>query len=142
MRDLFRRMGDAMARFFYGRNGSDQLNLALLVLYLAVWVLQIIFSRSRVVLPVLNILSLALMVLVLFRMLSKNLTKRRAENQRFLAWWQPIYGRISGAKQRRQDKDHRYFTCKSCGTMCRVPAGKGKIELTCPKCGNKFVVKS
>ena len=83
-----------------------------------------------------------LAVLVLFRTFSRNLSKRRAENERFLAWWRPVKQRITGAWQRRRDKDHKYFTCKNCKTICRVPTGKGKIEITCPKCGGKIIGKS
>ena len=80
--------------------------------------------------------------LLLFRMFSRNLVRRRAENARFLAWWSPIRGRLAGMRQRSLDKEHKYFTCKSCKTICRVPAGKGKIEITCPKCGGKIIGKS
>ena len=80
--------------------------------------------------------------LLLFRMFSRNLVRRRAENARFLAWWSPIRGRLAGMRQRSLDREHKYFTCKSCKTICRVPAGKGKIEITCPKCGEKIIGKS
>ena len=142
MRDFFNRIGGAIARFMYGRNGSDQLNMALLVVYLFVWVLELFFSRVRLVMGLLNLVSLVLIVVVFFRLFSKNLPKRRAENERFLAWWYPMKNRVSGAAARRKDKEHKYFTCKQCGTICRVPAGKGKIEITCPKCGGKIVGKS
>ena len=90
----------------------------------------------------LEAVTVALAVLVLFRTFSRNLSKRRAENERFLAWWRPVKQRITGARQRRRDKDHKYFTCKNCKTICRVPTGKGKIEITCPKCGGKIIGKS
>ena len=80
--------------------------------------------------------------LILWRTFSRNMSKRRAENRRFLNWWLPLKSRAAGAKARRADKEHRYFTCKNCKTICRVPAGKGKIEITCPKCGHKLIVKS
>lgn len=47
----------------------------------------------------------------------------------------------AGAKARRADKEHKYFTCR-CGAICRVPVGKGKIVITCPKCGAKIEAKS
>ena len=83
-----------------------------------------------------------LAAVILWRCLSKNLAKRRAENARFLAWWRPKRARLTAARARRKDRDHRYFPCKSCGAVCRVPAGKGHIEITCPKCGNTLRVKS
>lgn len=142
MRNFFYRLSSATARFMYGRNGGDQLNVALLVVYLAVCLLQAVFASRQSVSAVLHLLTLVIAVLVLFRMFSRNLEKRRAENARFLSWWNPIQCRFTGARQRRLDKEHKYFTCKTCKTICRVPAGKGKIEITCPKCGQKIIGKS
>lgn len=126
----------------YGRNGTDQLNMALLCAYLAALVLAALLGRISPVRVLLEAVTVALAVLVLFRTFSRNLSKRRAENERFLAWWRPVKQRITGARQRRRDKDHKYFTCKNCKTICRVPTGKGKIEITCPKCGGKIIGKS
>ena len=142
MRNFFYRISGAMARFMYGRNGNDQLNLALLMVYILVVLLQAVLIRIETVRMVLEIVSLLLALVILFRSFSKNLARRRAENARFLNWWHPVKSRISGAQQRRKDKDHKYFTCKSCKTICRVPVGKGKIEITCPRCGGKIIGKS
>lgn len=142
MRNFFYRIGNALARFMYGRNGSDQLNIALLGVYLALWLVQALLVRFWLARLALEAVSVALAVLVLFRTFSRNLPKRRAENAKFLHWWYPLKGRISGARQRSQDKEHKYFTCKNCKTICRVPVGKGKIEITCPKCGQKIIGKS
>lgn len=142
MRNFFYRLSSATARFMYGRNGGDQLNVALLVVYLAACLLQAVFARRHGISALLHLLTLAIAVLVLFRMFSRNLEKRRAENARFLSWWHPLQCRLSGARQRRLDKEHKYFTCKTCKTICRVPAGKGKIEITCPKCGQKIIGRS
>ena len=105
---------------------------------------QVLFSTLRWQVPALlcEILLWPLMFLIFFRMFSKNLPKRRAENQRFWNWWCGIKSRNAGAKARHADKDHKYFTCKTCGTICRVPVGKGKIIITCPKCGAQIHAKS
>lgn len=145
MRNFLYRMQNAILRFMYGRNGSDQLNTALLILYLALWImgnLLVVLTKSSLLASIVNVLMTVLAVTIFFRMLSKNLVKRRAENQKFLAWWSPMKNRLKGMKQRSADKDHKYFTCKSCKTICRVPVGKGKIVITCPKCGNKISAKS
>ena len=101
----------------YGRNGVDALNWALFVL------------------------ELVLMFIVLIRIFSRDLTQRRAENAKFLSWWAPKMNAMRGAQARRADKAHKYVRC-SCGAYCRVPKGVGKVELTCPKCGKKKVVKT
>ncbi len=142
MRNFFYRISSAIARFMYGRNGSDQLNLALLAAYVVVLLVQAVLSRIFIARVILEAVSLALAVVILFRSFSRNLSRRRSENARFLNWWNPVRSRMEGARQRGQDKEHKYFTCKNCKTICRVPAGKGKIEITCPKCGGKIIGKS
>lgn len=142
MRNVFYQFTNALARFMYGRNGTDQLNVALLVFYLVLCVLRVFFGHSEAAAVAFNILTLVTAVLLLYRIFSRNLAKRRAENARFLNWWNPIRSRFAGMRQRSQDKDHKYFTCKNCKTICRVPVGKGKIEITCPKCGEKIIGKS
>jgi hypothetical protein len=122
-----------------GRNGQDQLNLFLTVVCLVLLVLSA-FIRGGFG-SFLNGLALALLILSWFRMLSRNLPRRRAENEKFLRWWGPRRDAITGARSRRADKAHKYVRC-SCGAYCRVPRGVGKIELTCPKCGKKKIVKT
>ena len=136
---MFQRMRDGMIRFMYGRNGMDQLNRALLAVYLVICVLRALFLTGR---PnaagsaaLSNLLITALALLIFFRMFSKNLYKRREENQRWANWWWSVKNKSAGARARHADKDHKYFTCKSCKAICRVPVGKGKIVITCPKCG-------
>ena len=142
MKNFLYRISSAMARFMYGRNGNDQLNLALLAAYAAVLLVQALLGRIQAARAVLEAVSLVLAVVIVFRTFSRNLAKRRAENAKFLNWWYPVKNQISGARQRSQDKEHKYFTCKNCKAICRVPAGKGKIEITCPKCGGKIIGKS
>ena len=134
----------AIARFMYGRNGMDQLNRALFWGYMGTFLAQVLFSTLRWQVPALlcAILLWPLMFLIFFRMFSKNLPKRRAENQRLLNWWFGNKSRNAGAKASHADKETKYFTCKTCGTICRVPVGKGKIIITCPKCGAQIHGKS
>ena len=140
MQGFFYKVSSAMARFMYGRNGTDQLNWAILVVYLILWVLRTVVSLLQVpfAATVIDVVMLLLAIALLWRTFSRNLPKRRAENQKFVNWWWPIKSRFSAAKARRADKEHKYFTCKNCKTICRVPAGKGKIVITCPKCGHKI----
>ena len=142
MRNFLYRVSSAMARFMYGRNGNDQLNLALLTVYVLVLLIQALLGRVVIARIILEAVSLVLAVAILFRTFSKNLSKRRAENTKFLNWWYPVKNRIAAARSRSKDKEHKYFTCKNCKAICRVPAGKGKIEITCPKCGGKIIGKS
>ncbi len=131
---------DALYRFMYGRNGVDALNWALFAVELVLSLLSS-FVRVQAVAATLYFLSAVLMFIVLIRIFSRNLTQRRAENAKFLAWWMPKANAMRGAKARRADKAHKYVRC-SCGAYCRVPKGVGKVELTCPKCGRKKVIKA
>ena len=131
---------NALYRFMYGRNGVDALSWALVVLEVVLSLLSA-FIHVRGVSQVLYFVSTALMFVVLLRIFSRNLARRQAENAKFLTWWTPKANAIRGARARRADKAHKYVRC-SCGTYCRVPRGVGKIELTCPKCGRKKVIKT
>lgn len=128
----------ALQRLMYGRNGSDQLGRAAIVAALVLDVVSMFVIRNRY-LQLVGILlywvAMALLLYAIFRAFSKNLYKRREENSKFLQWtWKVKNGR-SAAKARHADTAHKYFTCKNCKTICRVPVGKGKVIITCPKCG-------
>ena len=131
---------NALYRFMYGRNGVDALSWALVVLEVVLSLLSA-FIHVRGVSQTLYFVSTALMFVVLLRIFSRDLARRQAENAKFLTWWTPKANAIRGAKARRADKAHKYVRC-SCGAYCRVPRGVGKIELTCPKCGRKKVIKT
>jgi peptidoglycan/LPS O-acetylase OafA/YrhL len=66
--------------------------------------------------------------IAIFRSLSRNIYKRYEENRKFLVFFQKL-----------KDKDHRYYNCPRCRQQVRVPKGKGKISITCPKCREKFI---
>ena len=134
-------MREKMMRFMAGRNGNDQLNL---FLYAADAILLIAATLVRGQAG--RWMWLAVLILlgyIYFRMFSKNLTKRREENGKYL---RVRYSIQAGFKIRRekwvQRKDYKFFTCPSCKTTLRVPRGHGKIKIVCRKCGNSFTGKS
>ena len=134
-------MREKMLRFMAGRNGNDQLNL---FLYAADAILLIAATLVRGQAG--RWMWLAVLILlgyIYFRMFSKNLTKRREENGKYL---RVRYSIQAGFKIRRekwvQRKDYKFFTCPSCKTTLRVPRGHGKIKIVCRKCGNSFTGKS
>lgn len=123
-----------LRRFMAGRYGGDQLNLALVVVSL---LLSIVIRFIPV--PYLSIVSYAPLIWSVYRMLSRNLVKRRAENERFLRVWHPVTRFFTRTVSRLRDKTHRYYACPKCRQTCRVPKGRGKIAINCPKCGTRFV---
>lgn len=145
IQDALQKLRIAIGRFMLGRNGMDQLNYALLWGYLFVCVVRAIVvavTRSLIAGRVFDVLLDVVIVAILFRVLSRNLPRRQAENMRFLDWWRRTRLITDGAIKRHKDKAHKYYTCKQCGTLCRVPAGKGNIIITCPKCGAKIQAKT
>ena len=142
--NFLQRIGNALSRFMYGRNGVDRLTLTMVWTALVLDIINI-FLREKVPLAysIIGTVAGIITLLALFRMFSRNLEKRRAENAAFLqkVWW-PIKRRFNSGRQQRMDKEHRYFTCPSCGAVCRVPRGKGRIVITCPRCGNEIHGKS
>lgn len=142
--NFLQRIGNALSRFMYGRNGVDKLGLTMLWAAILLDLINMFLRESQpAVYSVISLASGILMLWMLFRMFSRNLEKRRGENARFMekVWW-PVSRRIAGSRRQRMDKEHRYFTCPSCGAVCRVPRGKGRIVITCPRCGNEIHGKS
>ena len=146
MSGFFSKLRSGIERFMYGRNGADHLCVALLVCYVLLTLLQtilvILFPFQQMVSSVTSVLLLLIAIVMLFRIFSRNLEKRRRENQKFLSWWAPKQRSFTAWRARLRDKDHKYFRCRRCGVRCRVPRGKGRIEITCPKCGGKIHGKS
>ncbi len=126
---MWRGFRSAMVRFMAGRYGMDRLNSVFLWSSL-ILVLVAMFLPGKAKL-ILTLLSYLIMGIAIFRLLSRNTYKRYRENRRFLMRLDQI-----------KDRDHKYYTCPKCRQPVRVPRGKGKISITCPKCKEKFIKKT
>lgn len=127
-----------LQNFMRGRYGVDQLNFFLLILAIVIMVVATIFQ-----IPFVSWISVFLLVLSYFRMFSRNVYKRSAENTKYLRMVYPISSRFKNLKKRWNDrKTHKYLKCPNCKQQMRVPKGKGEITVTCPKCHTKFDAKS
>ena len=115
---FFQKLSNALSRFMYGRNGSDQLGWASIILLLVLNTVNLFLrsSSSDTVYMLLTTADLVLMVWILFRMFSRNLPKRRRENAWFLA---KIVNPVKNRRMRSMDKQHKYFTCPKCGGSIR-----------------------
>ena len=129
-RQFFSRINAGLRRFMQGRYGSDKLNTALLITGLVTCFLSMVAGVGIIGL-VLTVVSYILMGIVIFRMLSRNTYKRYQENRKYLLMI-----------ERFKDKEHRHYDCPRCRQPVRVPRGKGKIAITCPKCKEKFIRKT
>lgn len=130
LRRLCAQFSAGLHDFMEGRYGTDRLNMVILGIGLAASVLSMVVHCTPVNL-VLFVLSYAMMIWAIFRGLSRNTYKRYQENRKFLQ----ITGRL-------KDRQNRYFDCPQCRQMVRVPRGKGKISITCPRCHEKFIRKT
>ena len=134
-----------MSRFFpggfHGRYGVDHLSIALVILSCTLSLFTPRYHRGPAA-TLSALLSAALLVAALWRTLSKNTSRRWAENQKFLSFWIPLQTRITAFWNRLTDRSHRYFRCPSCGQTLRVPKGRGTIRITCPRCHQEIVRKT
>lgn len=132
-----------LRRFMYGRYGSDQLNNFLFGVILLLFLLQIVF-RGAVVYMVLLAVGYAVLLLYMFRTFSRNIYKRQAENQKFLRLWNPVKNYFKFLRRRVQERNgvHKLYRCPKCRQTIRVPKGKGKIAIRCPKCRFEFIKKT
>ncbi len=126
-----------MMRFMAGRYGGDQLNILLIAFYV---ILYVVYLFTRMV--IFELLALILIIMSLYRSLSRDLDRRRGENARFLQVVRPIARRWNTFRSRTHDREHRYFKCPNCGQQMRVPRGKGRITVHCRSCGAVFEEKS
>ena len=130
LRQMGMRMTIGLRRFMEGRYGNDKLNTTILGSAMVLVILAL-FIRNPLINLIAHGIAYVLMFWAIFRSLSRNTYKRYQENRKYLQF----FGRI-------KDRDHRYFDCPKCRQLVRVPRGKGKIAITCPRCKEKFVRKS
>ena len=129
----------AMYRFMYGRYGGDKLNNVLIFTYLGLFIVHsIVFAivpEPPVVRIVYILLTSALVFLAFFRMMSRNIYKRRKENEKFTGFFKLIRNRF------KDRKTHVYRKCKHCRAVLRLPKARGKHTVVCPRCKTRFSVR-
>lgn len=137
-RESMYRMRQQMEGWLYGRNGMDDFakicyGIGLFLLFMN------FFIHSRWV----SLVSMGFLCYALFRIFSKNIGKRQKENMMFLQLIRGPEKYVHLYRLRIQNrKESRYYLCKGCEQIIRVPRGKGRIEITCPRCKKKFVKRT
>ena len=132
---------DRIARFMQGRYGGDQLSrflswVAIVPLLLSMF-LQKVWNGGLS--SALWLIAVVALIYGTFRMFSKNIYQRQKENDWYLGWSNRINGWFRNKKQQFKDrKEYKYFRCPTCKATLRVPRHKGKVQITCKKCGNRF----
>ncbi len=137
MRNFFERF----MMFMQGRYGMDSLNGFILVLSFVIWTVNI-FVFNRLAHYIIMVVQLLLVALFIFRMLSRNVTMRSAENRKFQKVYEPVKNRVQLTYKRIRDrKDYRYLKCPVCKAQLRVKNIKGRHNVRCPKCRSEFEKK-
>jgi hypothetical protein len=127
-----------LKKLMTGRYGGDQLGMVLLIVSVI-----LTFAGDLTRLRWLTAIGYIPLGVALFRMLSRNTAKRSMENYKFSIWVSPFYAWLKKTEDRiKHAKTHAYFTCPGCKQSLRVPKGKGKIVVICPKCKTEFKGKS
>lgn len=131
-------MKEKFQRFMYGRYGFDsfgKFTFALAVVFM------FISSFRHSLLS--SLLTWFLLIYTYYRMFSRQIAKRSSENQRFLSYTAPIRKWLYTQKNlMQQRKTHHIYHCPNCKQKIRIPKGKGRIEIRCPKCGHTFIKNS
>lgn len=138
LQEMMQRFAVKMQQFMAGRYGTDQFSLFLIIF-------SMVFTFLGNFRPIrfLYFIGVAIICYALFRTLSKNYEKRRKELYWYLRWSEKPRAELKLLGNKIRDrKTHRYFKCKECKTVLRVPKDRGKIEITCPKCRAKTVKKT
>jgi len=122
-----------LRQFMAGRYGVDKFNSFLVLSSVVLMIL------SWFTLRLFYILSLLLMVFAIYRMLSKNLSKRSHENVKYMYYYDKVCSKFRKYKTMwSQRNTHKFFKCPTCHQQVRVPKGRGVIQITCPKCRAVF----
>lgn len=121
-------------KFMNGRYGVDQFSMVLLVTSILLMIIGRLTGLSLFI-----FISYIPLIFSIYRMFSKDIAKRRMENYKFSIFISPIYSKYKKMQRRfKERKTYKYFKCPNCHTELRLPKGKGRIKITCPKCKEKF----
>ena len=137
MRNWLQRFNARVSRLMMGRYGIDELGSLLLISGIVMSLLSLIRPLFWLAIPAFFIIAWSY-----FRCFSKNIGKRQSELSKYWGIKNRIRSRLEFLKKKRRDKTHKSYRCKLCKTVLRVPKGRGKIQITCPKCKNRMIKKT
>ncbi len=137
------RFRDRLQHMMYGRYGQDQLGMFCFAAYIVMWIISMFF-RGTVFALVLNTLDLVFVAVYFFRFFSRNIYKRQMENQKFLSIWNRVKNFFKFYHLRFQERNgvKKLYRFPKCHQVIRVPKGRGKIAISCPKCRFEFIKRT
>ena len=131
-------MKERLQRFMVGRYGVDDFAQFQLIATMVLMILNL-FIRSFLI----DIIGMVLICYYFYRIFSRNVQKRYQENMKYLQYQNKVLGFFNREKNlMKQRKTHHIYSCPSCKQKIRIPKGKGKIVVTCPKCKTEFTKRS
>ena len=131
-------MREKFRQFMIGRYGTDGLNQFLSIASLVLLLIAIV-SRIRLF----TWLGVALLAFCYYRTFSRNISKRTEENYKFYTLKDRVGGKFRGLKEQWANRRiYHYYRCPQCRQKLRVPRGRGRIQISCPRCGTQFIKKS
>lgn len=135
---MWQKIKDGFRSFMYGRYGGDQLSR------LQVWTGFILYMLAILTgIGIFSMFGLALYIWAFFRIFSRNVEKRAAENQKFMQLTSGSRLRATQARNRwKNRKEYKYFRCPKCRSWLKLPHNVGEVTVTCGKCRHQFRKKA
>ncbi len=130
-------MREKFRQFMIGRYGTDELSRFTMGCAL-VSVLIYMFLR----LTGFYYFGILMLFYSYYRIFSRNHNKRYQENLKYQELRDRIGEFLPGRTRQHRDRTHRIYSCPSCKQKVRVPRGKGKISITCPRCRREFIKRT
>lgn len=142
MRNFFGNLGYRLRQWMQGRYGNDEFNRFLSVAAL-VFIVISLFGRLFYPLTFFYIPGVLILIYTLFRSFSKNHYARSKERNFYVNIKNRFLGFFRLQQRRWRGRNtSRYYRCPECRTIIRVPKGRGKIQITCPKCRKQFIKRT
>lgn len=134
---------ERLRRMMYGRYGNDQLGMFCFGMYVLIWFVSLVFRRTLFG-RILSVADYGFVIVYFVRFFSRNIYQRQRENQKFLSAANRAKNYFKFLRMRYQERSgvKKLYRCPRCHQMIRVPRGRGKIEITCPKCHFAFIRKT
>ena len=131
-------MKEKLRNFMIGRYGIDSFSKFLMGIALVLCILDIFVNNIFI-----NSWFIVLIIYVYYRMFSRNYNKRYQENMKYLQIKNKVLAKFHSEKSiMKQRKTHHIYKCPTCNQKIRIPKGKGRICITCPKCKTEFTKTS
>jgi hypothetical protein len=127
-----------LKNFMIGRYGNDQLSMGLIIL-----TILLLFIASLINLSFISFIAYIPLIASVYRSFSKDIEKRKLENYKFMVFISPFYSWFRKTSLSLKDsRTFKYYNCPNCNSTLRLPKGKGKINISCPKCKTEFIGKT